>query len=123
MLFQSFAGQCDARTLAWARLVFDQVLASMPLSWARRGTWIEAWNGPRRVAFAPHRGIVSLYFQGPAPVERYRELGGSCKTGKVCIRIPVGSDFEGPLLAHVVAEHLGLPGRLAGPAPRDRKCR
>jgi hypothetical protein len=115
MLFRSYVGQFDARTLAWARLVHDRVFASMPLSWARRGTWIEAWNGTRRVAFAPHRGGASIYFQGPEPVGRYRDWGGCCKTGKVCIRIPVGSDFEGPLLAHLVAEHLGLPMRLARP--------
>jgi hypothetical protein len=112
LLFQSFAGQCDSRTLAWARLVHDAVFGLMPLSWTRKGTWIEAWVGSRRIAFAPHRSGASIYFQGSEPIERYRGWGGCCKTGKVCIRVPIGSEFEGPLLAQVVAEHLGLPAAM-----------
>jgi hypothetical protein len=108
MIFRSYEGQFDARTLAWARQVHGRIFGAMPLSWARKGTWIEAWNGSRRVAFAPHRGGASIYFQGPEPVQRYRALGGSCKTGKVTIHVPIGSDFEGPLLARVAVEHLRL---------------
>ncbi len=80
----------------------------MPLEWARRGTWIEARNGPKRVAFAPHKGGASIYFQGPEPVESYREWGGRCRTGRVTIRVAIGADFEPGLLTLVVAEHLGL---------------
>jgi hypothetical protein len=111
MSLRSYDGQFDARTLDWARHVHGRVFGAMSLTWARQGTWIEAWNGPRRVAFAPHWGGASIYFQGTDSVERYRALGGCCQTGKVTIHVPIGSDFEGPLLARVVAEHLGLaPG-------------
>jgi hypothetical protein len=104
----TYSAQFDAHTLAWARQVHSGVFGSMPLAWARKGTWIEAWNGKRRVAFAPHRGGVTIYFQGSGPVDRYREWGGNLPTGKVSIKIPVGSDFEAAILERVVREHLGL---------------
>ena len=108
MLFRSFQSGVNLQSLAWARHVHGSIFGTMPLEWARRGTWIEAWNGLRRIAFAPRRRGSSLYFQGPGPVEVYREWGGRCPTGKVSIRIPAGSDFEGGLLALVVENHLGL---------------
>jgi hypothetical protein len=111
MHFESFAGRCDARSLSWARLVYGRIFESMPLVWQRHGTWIEAWHERRRIAFAPHQKAASIYFQESGPVNRYREWGGCCETGKVCIRIPLGGDFEGPLLARIIAEHLGLPDR------------
>jgi hypothetical protein len=121
MSLQSFEGRFDARTLAWAGHVHGRVFGALPLTWARRGTWIEAWHGPRRVAFAPHRVGASIYFQGPGPVQRYRDWGGCCKTGRVSIRVPVGADFEGPLLGRVVAEELRLPGCAAGARGGDRR--
>jgi hypothetical protein len=106
MLFRSFQGEFEPETLAWARHVHVSIFGSMPLDWVRRGTWIEAWNGSRRIAFAPHRAGSSLYFQRPEPVERYLEMGGRCRTGKVSIKIPPGSDFEAGLITMVVASEL-----------------
>jgi hypothetical protein len=125
MLFQSYEAQFDGRTLAWARLVHGRIFGAMPLHWARRRTWIEAWNGPKRVAFAPHKGGASIYFQGPGPVASYREWGGLCRTGRVTIHVATGADFEASLLTMVAAEHLRLPPigaseRAAEPDGRDR---
>ena len=108
MPLKSYVGQFDERALVWARLVHRRVFGPLRLKWSRRGTWIEAWDGPRRVAFAPHRQAASIYFQGPAPVEEYRQLGGVCDTGKVCIRVPIGADFDDDLLSFLVAKYLEL---------------
>jgi hypothetical protein len=110
MTFRSYEDQFDHQTLAWARHVHDSLFGSMPLEWTRRGTWVEAWVGSRRIAFTPHQSGASIYFQGPGPVESYREWGGRCRTGRVSIRVPIGSDFEAALLRLVVAEYLELPG-------------
>ncbi len=111
MLFDTFRDEHDTTSLSWARFVHDSIFSTMMLEWKRRGTWIEAWNGKKRIAFAPHRGGASLYFQRPEPVERYRSLEGQCPTGKVSIQVPSGSDFEAGLIALVIADELAMDRR------------
>ena len=108
MLLQSYTNKFDAQTLAWARLVHSRIFGGLPLVWQRHNTWIEAWHGKRRVAFAPHKLAASLYFQGPAAVEQYRRWGGALRTGKVAIKIPLGAEFEATLLRRIVVDYLGI---------------
>jgi len=113
LLLKSYESQFDSGTLAWAMRVHHCICANLPLIWARKGTWIEAWNGKRRIAFAPHQSGCSIYFRGPAAIERYRELGGCCPAGRVSIRIPIDAEFEDRLLMRIVVEHLHLAHRLS----------
>jgi len=108
LLFDSYQVQFDPGTLAWAIRVHYAIFGDLPLTWTRKGTWIEAWNGKRRIAFAPHKNGASIYFQGSAAVNRYRDLGGRCPTGRVCIRIPVDAEYENRLMTRVAVEHLQL---------------
>jgi hypothetical protein len=108
MHFRSYVSQFDPQSLAWARLVHARIFGELPLEWRRHATWIEAWNGRRRVAFAPHKSGASLYFQGFEAVNEYRRRGGTLRTGKVAIKIPQGADFEAALLRQIVVEYLGM---------------
>jgi hypothetical protein len=107
MSFDSYIGHLDEQALAWARRVHQRICGPLNLDWKRKGTWIEAWKGKRRIAFAPHDYGAAFYFRGPEAVRSYLDAGGVCPTGKVCIKVPIGCDYEAELIRFVVLEHLG----------------
>jgi hypothetical protein len=106
--FASYGGELDAATIAASERIFHELLAPLRLRWSRRGTWIEAWNGERRIAVAPHRSRFSIYFKESETPGAYRELGGVCKQGRVSITLPLKGAYDAGLLRFVIAKSLGM---------------
>jgi hypothetical protein len=89
-MFEEYQRSFSPEILAWCETMATQLTKGISPDWRRKGTWMEAWNGPRRIAFAPHIFGLSIYFQSPEPIHVYREIGGQCSTGKVTIRLKAG---------------------------------
>jgi hypothetical protein len=116
----SYRGELDAAAIAAGERIFRDLLAPLRLSWERRGTWLEAWNGERRIAVAPHRSRFSIYFQGHETAGIYRDLGGVCKPGRVSITLPQRGAYDAELLRFVIAKSLGMNRVRRGSADGSR---
>lgn len=92
LMFEEYRKSFPPETLAWCEITAQKLSVGLTTSWRRKGTWMETWNGPRRLAFAPHDFGMSIYFQSPSAVELYHEIGGRLSTGKMTIRLRICDD-------------------------------
>ncbi len=110
-----FPERAASGCLVGGQAAFDAIFDPLPaLPWQRVGSWIEAWDHDRRIAFSPHQRYASLYFEDDQAVPAYRELGGTCPTGRFTINLPYGTPSWDPEpIRFLVSRILGLESLLA----------
>ncbi|GJM43179.1 MAG: hypothetical protein DHS20C21_00210 [Gemmatimonadota bacterium] len=111
MRLDSLFPHLTSDVLAPSFVIFELLFPQVPLDrWRRNGTWIEYWQNGVRIAFAPRRSYCSLHFQERYAPQYYREIGGTCPTGAVTIRLPLDRDWDPDPVRQVLSKVLGEDG-------------
>ncbi len=109
LLFPAFSSDVIYASNKAFHLLFPDIPIHL---WERNNTWIEYWGTGSdnchgtRIAFAPHKGYSSLYFQTPDATLFYTELGGRCPANKYSINLSHACNWDPTLLRTVVAHVL-----------------
>ena len=70
-------------------------------------SWMEYWKGDKRVALAPHKSGLAVYFMSRDGTPAiYKEMGGVCPIGKCVIRIPYNTVYDLELLKYIVSKYM-----------------
>ena len=106
-MFSTYQWKYDPAVLDWCERVVTRIVGKSQRGWTRKGSWMEHGKGLQRLALAPHKAGLSIYFtsQDGSPA-MYQEMGGICRVGKCVIRVEYGKPFDEELLSYIIGRYL-----------------
>ncbi len=106
-MFSDYRWKYDPAVLAWCEQVAARLIGRHRHGWKRKGTWMERGKAHRRIALAPHKAGLSIYFTSrDGSPAMYQEMGGICRVGKCVIRVDFGRPYDAELLAFILNRYL-----------------